>query len=114
MEHPPSFDDGRPEFDHVLAKEIQGKHILVGITYVDKRGEFKSQEQVHGHITNVDPRSGFTMTLLGVRKGEEYCLPPDTRAFERASPGEYKLKATGEVVVNPDYTATWTVEEPDA
>lgn len=114
MEHTPSFDDGRPEFDHVLAKELVGKHLLVGLTYMDNHGEVKSQEQVHGHVTHVDPRSGFTMKLLGERKGEEYCLPPDTRAFERASPGEYRLRSTGEVVVNPDYTASWTITVSDA
>jgi hypothetical protein len=59
MQHPPSFDDGRPRFD----RDVEW-------------------------------------------------LPPDTRAFQKASPGEYRLKSTGEVVADPDYTAMWTLRSP--
>lgn len=39
MEHPPSFADGRPPFAHHLAKTLIGKHVLVGITYLDAKEE---------------------------------------------------------------------------
>ena len=38
-------------------------------------------------------------------------LPPDITAIEVAAKGEYYLKSTGEIVVNPDYVAIWTIEE---
>jgi hypothetical protein len=33
-------------------------------------------------------------------------------AFEAAPPGEYRLRSSGEVVVNPDYITSWVVEAP--
>ena len=112
MEHPPSFDDGRPPFDHALAREVMGKYVLIGVTVLDHTGKLLEQKQFHGKVTQADPRSGFSIQLLGEREGEHEALPPDTRAFQKARPGEYRLKATGEVVVDPDYTAMWTYRKP--
>jgi len=42
-------------------------------------------------------------------------LPPDLRSLKPAPAGEYRLRATGEIVRDPDYLATWVVvDEPDA
>ena len=52
---------------------------------------------------------------VGVRRvdnGEIFTLPPDPRAYVPAPPGEYRLKATGEVVVDPDFTCTFDVVPP--
>jgi len=43
---------------------------------------------------------------------EVECLPPDLRAFRKAEPGEYRLKSSDEVVVDPDYLASWTITRP--
>ena len=112
LEHPPSFDDGRPPFDHSLGRELIGKHVLVGLTVLDHRGKLVEHKQFHGKVTQADPRDGFRVALLGEREGQFEWLPPDTRAFEKARPGEYRLKVTGEVVVDPDYTAMWTSTQP--
>ena len=109
MEHPPSFDDGRPLFDHHLGRELVGKHVLVGVTYLDNAGEPQHLEQFHGTVISADAREGFNLRLRGERDGETHWLPPDTRAFSKARPGEYRLKSTGEVVEDPDYTCTWSV-----
>lgn len=114
MQHSPSFDDGRPPFDHAFASQLVGKHVLVGVTYTSKTGEFKSQDQFHGIVQKVDPKDGILLLLKGVRDGEWRWLPPDTRAFSEASKGEYRLRSNGEVVKDPDYTSTWTIEQPDA
>jgi hypothetical protein len=34
------------------------------------------------------------------------------RAFQPAPPGEYRLKSTGEIVVDPDLLSTWTIRRP--
>jgi hypothetical protein len=41
--------------------------------------------------------------------GETYSLPPDYSNIFAAPPGEYRLRVTGEVVANPDYTTTWSI-----
>ncbi len=51
------------------------------------------------------------LSLQGQRRDEQYNLPPDTRAIEIASPGEYRLRATGEVVVDPHYTAMFSIQK---
>jgi hypothetical protein len=112
VKQPPSFDDGRPRFDHSLASELIGKHVLVGVTRVDADGKLMSQKQFHGEVVKADSKKGFCIKLLGTRDGELEWLPPDTRAFFQAQPGEYRLRTTGEVIVDPDYTTTWTITEP--
>jgi hypothetical protein len=114
MEHPPSFDDGRPPFDHALAAELIGKHVLVGITYVNRAGEVQNQLQFHGTVIKANYQDGIVLSLAGLRDGETYRLPPDTRAYSLAMPGEYRLRSTGEVVVDPDYTSSWTITTSDA
>lgn len=114
MTHEPSFDDGRPNFDHAFAQDLVGKIVLVGITVNDKRGEFRRQEQFFGRVMAADPVIGFTLELHGARLGQTKVLPPATGAFSRAPPGTYRLRETDEVVVDPDYTSVWTLTQPDA
>jgi len=64
----------------------------------------------HGHGRH--PK-GIEIALEGSRAGETYRLPPDMRAFFPATKGEYRLRSTGEVVVDPDFfTTTWSVQRP--
>lgn len=94
--------------------ELVGKRLLVGITRKDKRGNVLGQDQLHGVIEIADPARGITLELQGADAGRKYTLPPDLRAFRHARPGEYRLRSTGEVVVDPDLLATWVVVQPDA
>jgi hypothetical protein len=41
--------------------------------------------------------------------GDIFTLPPAPEAYAPAPPGEYRLKTTGEVVVDPDFTCTYEV-----
>src|SRR5690242_11903970 len=103
-----SNQSGRPPFDQALAAELVGKHLLVGITRLDHSGTLIEQRQYHGEIVVADERRGFCIKLQGANAEGFEWLPPDTRAFFKARPGEYRLHSTGEVVVDPDYTTTWT------
>ncbi len=94
-------EDTRP----IVFEELIGKVMLVDLTYFDKGGERTGQIQVWGTVGRVDVE-GIYLTRS---TGEELQLPPDVSAVKRAKPGEYKLHSTGEVVVNPDFTATWNV-----
>ena len=86
-----------------------GATVLIGVTYVG--AEATRQEQIFGKITAAEAKTGFVIALEGSRKGETFKLPPALDAFMPARPGEYRLRSTGETVVNPDYTTTWTVQE---
>jgi hypothetical protein len=114
MQHPPSYDDGRPPFDDAFARELVGKRVLVGVTFKDRRGNIKRQEEFHGLVAVADPVTGVQLQLQGSRHGEFKWLPPATHVFQPASPGTYRLRSTGEEVVDPDLTATWMVTQPDA
>ena len=93
------------ELEQRMARLI-GKRALVGITYVKPDGERRIQ--MHGVIS----RGVENMAIYLRSGGEEFSLPPDPDAFHPAEPGRYTLKTTGEVVDNPDFTASWTVHPP--
>jgi hypothetical protein len=99
--------DGR--FSQEFADLLLGKHVLVGVTWVAADGEVESSEQRHGLVVRCDE------TIVAIEPwggGELITLPPDLDAFQAAPPGQYRLRSTGEVVVDPDYTASWTVRRP--
>jgi hypothetical protein len=98
MDHPQYIDgDG---------SSYVGKQLLVGITYLSHKGEMIRQEQFHGLIVEADERG---IVIERADTGELASLPP---GLDRATPGEYQLRSTGELVVNPDYVAKWTCTEP--
>ncbi len=83
-----------------------GKSLLVGITYLDSDGEFIRQEQFWGRIAEAHK---CHIVIVRNDTGEAIELPPEV---EEADPGEYRLRSTGEVVVDPDYRATWEAQAP--
>lgn len=85
-----------------------GSTLLVGVTYLATDGEVDAVVELHGLVTSVDP-------LVTIERDgqEEFTLPPEPQAYEKAQPGEYRLHTTGEVVVNPGYTSMWIVEASD-
>lgn len=100
--------------DDANAVGLIGKHLLVGLTYLNADGTLRKQVQLHGRITAVD-ETKVTMRLHG--SDEEFTLPrsrepgSDLDAFEPADPGEYRLRSTGEVVADPDLLAKWTIRD---
>jgi hypothetical protein len=95
-----------PQDDYrwAMAADI-GKKIMVGITYLDSAGEITEQTQHVGEIIGVDDH------YITVRwaDGEETTLPPEV---QDAAPGVYRLRSTGEEVVNPDLLARWSIHPP--
>jgi len=103
MNHTPPWDTGR-------AASLDGALVLVGITLESPEGARLSQ--FYGTVVEVDAVKGVTLRLEGTRSDETYRLPPDLDAFTPAPPGEYRLRATGEVVTDPDFTTQWTITPP--
>lgn len=87
--------------------DLLGRTLLVGITVLDASGEIMERAEVFGVVVCVDPA-----VVLRRRDEDDLELPPEPEAYEPAAPGEYRLRSTGEVVVDPDYLAVWTVQEP--
>jgi hypothetical protein len=79
---------------------------LIGVTYLDHEEKLKSRMQWFGTISEFSRASGIRVKLRD--SNEPCCLPPDDRGIRKAPPGTYRLSATGTVVVDPDYLATWT------
>lgn len=100
-----------PDLDESKAGEYLGKTILVGVTYLDHMGVETGQMQWYGTITEVSNEKGIVIAL---KNDTTPCaLPPDLSALRPAAPGEYRLRATGEVIMNPDFITTWVCEKPD-
>ena len=89
---------------------LLGKYVLIGITRIAVDDTVLEQSEHHGRIALVDPDDGIKVVLSD---GEVLTLPPDLDSFHPAQPGIYKLRSTGEEVVDPDFTTVWTIREPD-
>jgi hypothetical protein len=100
-----------PPWDEDVARALVGKYVLIGLTFENEKGDLLRQVQLHGRIVRADRREGIKVMLAGIRSGQEYLLPPQTNAFERAAVGRYTLRSTGEVVVNPDFVSSWVMTE---
>jgi len=75
----------------------------VGITLRNEAGEIASLEQYHGTVTEV----ADGVVVLAHADGE-LLLPAEPTAYSPAPRGRYRLRS-GEVVVDPDHLATWSV-----
>lgn len=89
--------------------ELVGKTILVGMSYCNSNEELIEQKQFYGTIVEASK----THIRFEGADGNTFALPPDLSAIKRARAGEYKLRSTGEVVVNPDFLTTWVYVYPE-
>jgi hypothetical protein len=100
-----------PHLDESKANDYVGKSILLCVSYIDHEEKQTGQMQWFGVITEVSNAKGIVIAL---RNNSEHCaLPPDLSALRPAKPGEYRLRATGEVITDPDFITTWTCKEPE-
>jgi len=89
--------------------DLLGKMILVGFTYYTHDNVFVEQKQFFGTVIAVH------QNCIVIRKadGSTFTIPPDLRSTRIAPPGEYRLRSTGEIVLDPDYLSTWIVNLPE-
>ena len=86
--------------------ELIGKHLLIGITFLDEQGDAVEQNQVHGRIDRI---VDDMLDIIRADTGAKFTIPFAPHTIKPASAGEYRLRTTGEVVVDPDLISTWTV-----
>jgi hypothetical protein len=91
--------------------DIIGKHVLVGMTYVDNEDAVIEQRQMHGTVVRADDE-GVYHEVAG--SGEEEWLPPHLPVYEEAAEDEHRLRSTGEVVIDPDQLCPSTIGPPEA
>jgi alkyl hydroperoxide reductase subunit AhpF len=89
--------------------ELVGKRLVVGLTYLDDDGEVIERVQFHGVIVEIAD-DNETLWVRRADTDEEVELPIVDES-DRAVRGHYTLDSTGEVVVNPDYAATYTLSK---
>ena len=87
--------------------DLLGKTILVGITYYTKDNEFIEQKQYWGTVIEANDKQ----ILFRQKNGDTFWLPPDLSSTKPAPKGEYRLRSTGEIVVDPDFTSVWNVNQ---
>lgn len=104
-------DSPEPEFDEEFASSLTAKYVLVGITYLNHDGGLNEQVQMHGVIESATPE-GIKISLRGSREGDTWTMPPVLDAIKPANPGTYTLRGSNEVVKDPDFISTWTVNKP--
>jgi hypothetical protein len=103
-------DTGKPRLDESKASKYIGKTVLIGLTYLDHNEKLIEQRQCVGTILTFSNEQGIRISLRD--SGESFDLPPDPRGIRVAKPGTYRLRSTGQEVVNPDFLATWTITKP--
>jgi hypothetical protein len=113
---PASDDDEAPGWPptpitEAVTSKYVGKYILVGITEKDAFGKVTDRYQIHGVIESLAPNE-LVISLRGSRSGEKYSLPPAIDWLYPAPPGEYRLEDTGDLVIDPDYMASFRMTAP--
>lgn len=101
-------EDEQATFNHELAKSYIGKTLLFGISYCAHSGELRYQMQSFGEIIDIDE---FLISVKLQDTDEIFTLPPILDALETAAPGEYKMRSTGKVAINPDLIGKFQVFE---
>jgi hypothetical protein len=105
------------EWDDARGRSLVGKTVLLGLTFATAEGEVTEQLQRHGVIETADPERGISVRLIAPGQQwdrELYTLPPDLSSLSEAAPGAYRLRSTGETIVDPDFTSTWEIRAPRA
>jgi hypothetical protein len=96
------------------AKKLIGSIVIVGVTYVDNEDKPYEQFQYHGVVLVADQSQGIAIECHSEKKrGETVWLPPQTNVFKPAPPGTYRLRSTGEIVVDPDYTCSYIITKAE-
>jgi hypothetical protein len=83
---------------------LMGKHVIAGITFKDGEGREVDHFQTHGRIVEVGNTRGIVLEKAD--GSGRFHLPPNVDWLKPARPGSYRLRNTGEVVIDPDYLST--------
>lgn len=86
---------------------LKGKVFLIGLTFVDQDEELIEQYQTSGTVDELTDDGLFHFKRTD---GSLFQLPYDNETIREAAEGEYRERATGNIIINPDYTTTWEIQ----
>lgn len=90
-----------------LRNQLKGKVFLIGMTFIDEEGEVIEKYQTHGTVARLTVDGFFKI----VRENKSvFTIPYVKETIKAAKEGEYREKATGETIKNPDFIMTWEVK----
>jgi len=93
-----------------LKEKYIGKHILIGLTYLNKDESLKERIQLHGIIKTI---SENTIVFKRCDNGQDFSIPFDEENLEPGDPeAVYKLKSNGEAIESVDFISSWTIHPP--
>lgn len=98
-------------FDDDAALGFIGKSLLVGVTKTTATGDIVARCELHGIIVAVTA-AGIDVELRGPHDGKTWRMPPWLFDLHPAAAGCYRLRTTGEVVVDPDFLFTMSIRTP--
>ncbi len=99
------FNAMLPPLDDAKAEEMIGKVVLVGVTRYGGDGQVQGLEQYAGTVLRISADEG--VVLADEDDGHERYLPPMLDQYQRAETGEYRMRNSGMIVVDPDYLTAW-------
>jgi len=95
-----------------LQKYLKGKLLLIGLSFVDKKGDLVEQYQTHGTIIELTDNG-----LLKIKRNDNtiFQMPYDKETISQPDKGEYRERSTGLIIKDPDYIMSWeiTINEND-
>lgn len=94
--------------ENISFEDLLGKVLLIGLTYYTHDNVLIERQQYCGTVIESNNKT----ICIKQKNGELFSLPPDLSSTKPAPPGEYRLRSTGETVINPDFLSTWNVNEP--
>lgn len=86
-------------------ENIVGKTILVGLSFYSAERKLLNREQFFGMVISTAP----DRITIELESGAIRTIPADLRSTKSAPQGEYRLRSTGQIVVNPDLLSTWNI-----
>lgn len=93
-----------------LERKYLGKHLLVGLTYLDADQRIREQVKLHGNIVEI---SENTIVFKRNDNNENFSIPFDEDNIEEVDPALiYTLRSTGEAVKSVNYLSSWTIHSP--
>lgn len=91
-----------------LKESLYGKVILVGLTFIDDNHELIEQYQTYGTVTELTEDG-----LIRIKRNDNsiFQMPYNEDTLNKADKGQYRLRATQEIVIDPDFLITWEISE---